>query len=197
MKRYLLLLLALFFAALNFNIVLKPLQLVTGGTQGIALLLNHISKLSPALLIFLINIITLIISYFTLSKTVTYGTIIASFAYPLFVKITSIIPLFSVVTKYFLLFSIVAGIVCGFTGGYIYQLGFSSGGINTINLLVNKYFKIKVAVSNFLINTIIILLGSFFFGIRNGLYSVIIILISSFIINYLLKKNRFVMGKRV
>ncbi len=191
MKRYLLLLVALFFAALNFNVILKPLSLVTGGTQGVALLLNHLLQLSPALLILIINLITFITSYFTLSKTVTYGTMIASFAYPLFVKITSIIPTFLIVTKYPLLFSILAGIICGFTGGYIYQLGFSSGGINTINLLVNKYFRVKVAVSNFVINVIIILLGSVSFGIKNGLDSIIIILISSFIINNLLKKNRF------
>ena len=99
MKRYLLLLVALFFAALNFNVILKPLSLVTGGTQGVALLLNHLLQLSPALLILIINLITFITSYFTLSKTVTYGTMIASFAYPLFVKITSIIPTFLIVTN--------------------------------------------------------------------------------------------------
>lgn len=189
MKRYFLLSIALFFAAFNFNFILKPLELVTGGTQGMALLIHHILKISPALIILIINLLTLIISYFTLSKTTTYGTVVASFLYPLFVKITSFIPDFSIVNKYEMLFVILAGIICGMTGGYVYRLGFSSGGVNTINLLVNKYFKIKVALSNFLINTIIIILGCFSFGIKKGFYSIIVILISSFIINCLLKKK--------
>ena len=45
--KYFLLLLALFIAALNFNLILKPLHLVTGGTQGLAIILNHLLKLKP------------------------------------------------------------------------------------------------------------------------------------------------------
>lgn len=190
MKRYFYLALVLLFAALNFNLILKPLELVTGGTQGLALLLHAITSLKPSVLILIINVITLIISYFCLSKETTYGTITATFLYPFFVKVTSFIPDFRMIYHYELLSAIVAGIVCGLTGGYVYLLGFSSGGISTVNLLMNKYTKIKVALSNFIINATIILFGCFIFGIRKGFYSIAVITISSLLMNLILRKKK-------
>lgn len=185
MKKYVYLTLIILLASLNFNLILKPLSLVTGGTQGVALLINHVTKIRPSIIIFIINITTLILSYFFLSKKTTVGTIYASLIYPLFVNLTSIfqIDLNTVLSV------LIAGIVSGITGGLVYKLGFSSGGVSTINLLINKFLKIKVALSNFLVNTIIILMGLISFGFLKCIYSIIIILISSFIINIILGKN--------
>lgn len=190
MKRYFYLAFVLLFAALNFNLILKPLELVTGGTQGLALLLHAMISLKPSLLILIINVITLIISYFCLSRETTYGTVAATFLYPFFVKVTSFIPNFEIIYHSEFLSAMVAGIVCGVTGGYVYLLGFSSGGVSTVNLLMNKYVKIKVALSNFLINATIILFGCFIFGIRKGLYSIMVITISSILINLILRKKK-------
>lgn len=186
MQNYLLLTLCLFIAALNFNLILKPLELVTGGTQGFALLITSIIKIKPAVIILIINVMTLIISYFCLAKITTYGTLAASFIYPICVKLTSFIPTISFVAHHILLSSIIAGIICGLTGGYIYKLGFSAGGVSTINLIVNKYLKIRVAVSNLIINLLIIVLGCFIFGLTKGFYSVIVIIISSIFINIII-----------
>ena len=183
LKKYLLLTMMLFIAALNFTYFLHPFKLVTGGTQGVALLFHELFSYSPSFIILFINILTLILSYFTLSKETTYGTLAATFIYPLCVKITTFFPPFptSMIPLFFS--SCIAGIICGITGGYIYRFGFSAGGVSTLNLWVWKYFHIPVALSNFLINTIIILSGCFFFGLEKGFYSIIVILISSFIIH--------------
>lgn len=189
LQSYFLLTLCLIIAALNFNLILKPLELVTGGTQGFALLINNIIKIKPSIIILIINVITLIISYFCLSKTTVYGTIAASFIYPVSVKLTSFIPVISFFESHVLLSSIIAGVICGITGGFIYKLGFSAGGVSTINLIVNKYLKIKVALSNLIINILIIVLGCFIFGLTKGFYSVIVIFISSIFINIIIKSK--------
>ena len=187
-KNYLLLTLCLFMAALNFNLILKPLELVTGGTQGFALLITNIIKIKPAIVILIINVTTLVISYFCLSKSTTYGTFASSFIYPICVKLTSFISNISYIAHHILLSSIIAGIICGLTGGYIYKLGFSAGGVSTINLIVNKYLKIRVAISNLIINLLIIVLGCFIFGLTKGFYSILVISISSIFINIIIKK---------
>lgn len=187
--KYLLLIISLFFAALNFNLILKPLNLVTGGTQGLAIILNHFLKIQPTYIIFFINISTLIISYFFLTKDNTKSAIIASFTYPLLVKITSNFTIPLPLKNYIILFSIIAGIICGITGGIIYKLGFSSGGTTIINLLLNRYLKIKISIANFILNTLIILLGLFCFGFIKALYSILVILIGSIIIYLILKNN--------
>ncbi len=189
-KKNILLLICLFFAALNFNLILKPLNLVTGGTQGLAIILNHLLKVKPSIIVLVINIIALIISFFFLTKDNTYSALLSTFAYPFFIKVTSYIPLINFSEKFTFLLAILAGIICGLTGGFIYKLGFSSGGITIVNLLTNKYLKWKISISNFIINTIIIILGYFHFGLKKAIYSIVVIGVGSIIINFILKKDK-------
>lgn len=189
-KKVFLLLICLFFAALNFNLILKPLSLVTGGTQGLAILINHLTKLKPATIVLIINIIAIITSYFLLTKENTYSALIATYAYPFFIKVTNNFPTIPFFEKYTLLSAILAGIICGITGGFIYKLGFSSGGTTIINLLAKKYLHMKIAIANFIVNGIIILLGFFFFGLTKTLLGIIVISLGSFLIYRILKKEK-------
>lgn len=189
MKKYSILVIALLFAALNFNIILKNLNLVTGGTQGIAIIIEKITNLNTSKIIFIINITSLIISLIFLKKETTTSTIISTFAYPIFVKITSYIPTLTIIRKYKFISSIIAGIICGTTGGLIYKMNFSSGGLTIINLLLKKYLKIKVSKSNFIINTLIIIIGTIYIGISKLIYSLIVVTISSITIHSIMKYN--------
>ncbi len=188
MKKYLLLLFYLLLASLNLNLILKPLNLVTGGTQGLALILSYITNLSPSLLILIINIITIIISFFFLTKDHTKSALISTFIYPLFIKLTSYIPNLNINNNFFIV--IISGLIYGFTSGMIYKLGFSSGGITIINLLINKYLNIKLSVINFITNIIIILLGYLLFGLNKSLSSLLLIIIGSIVINLILTKKK-------
>ena len=187
-KKYFFLMLALFIAAINLNLILKPLDLVTGGTQGLAILFYHILKISPSLSILIINILALVISYFVLPKDTTYGTVIATFFYPLFVKLTSGFNI-AIVDNYSFLFVILAGIICGMTGGIIYKLGFSNGGISIIALILKKYFHISIALTNFIVNGVIVLFGLYYFGFWKFLYALVVILLQSIFIKIILKKK--------
>lgn len=189
MKKYLILTISLLFASLNFNIFLNNLNLVTGGTQGLALLIKHLTNIKVSTIVFIINIICLIISIIFLKKETTTSAVISTFIYPLFIRITSIIPVLNIIENHPLISSIIAGIICGITGATIYKMNFSSGGITIINLLLKKYYNIKESISNFVINGIIIIIGSIFFGLIKAIYSIIVIFISSIIINQWLRPN--------
>ncbi len=188
MKKYLLLLFYLLLAALNLNLILKPLNLVTGGTQGLALIISYITNLRTSLIVLIINVIAIVISYFFLTKDQTKSALISTFAYPLFIKVTSYIPIYDFGSKYILI--ILAGIIFGFTCGMIYKLGFSSGGLTIITLLVNKYLHLKISVINFIINFIIIIIGYLLFGVNKALSSLLIIIIGSIVINLILGKRK-------
>ena len=185
-KSYIILLLCLFLASLNFNLILKELNLVTGGTQGLAILLNYLVDLKPSLIIFLINTITLIIRIFFLPVKNTSGALVSSLIYPLFIKLTSYIHPIPFLQDYKLIFIILSGIIFGITSGFIYKYNFSSGGLTIINLLIHKYFHIKISIINFIINSIIILFGYFYFGITKTLFSILVIIIGSIIINIII-----------
>lgn len=191
MKKYFILLLSLLLAAINFNLFLKPLNLVTGGTQGLAIIINNLINLKSSLIILIINIISLIISFIFLKKETTTSAIISTFSYPFFIKLTSFIPEFTFIKEHLLISSLLAGIICGTTGGIIYKMNFSSGGITVINLLTKKYLKLKVSISNFIINSLIIIVGTFFLGFLKIFYSLIVIFISSIIIHFIMKKEHY------
>lgn len=189
MKKYLILLLSLFIAAINFNVFLKPLNLVTGGNQGIAIIIKHLTNLKPSLIVLIINIISLIISYIFLRKETTISLVIASLSYPLFIRITHNISITSIINIP-IIASILAGIICGITGGLIYKLNFNQGGISIINTLLHTYLKIKIPITNFIINTTIMLIGSIYFGFIKLIYSLIVISISNLIINIIMSKKK-------
>lgn len=180
MKKYLKLLLILLIAAINFNIFLKPMKLVTGGTQGLAIIIHELINIPHSTIVLIINLLMLILSYIFLKKETTLGTVIATISYPLFIKLTSFFNL-NIPTN--LLNVIITGIISGLTNGYIYKLGFTAGGINTIAPIINKYKSIKVGTINLIINIIILLIGCFQFGIKKLLYAIVVIIINSIIIN--------------
>ncbi len=189
MKKYLLLIICLFIASINFNLFLNPTKLVTGGTQGLAIILDHFINISPSLIVLIINITSLIISYIFLRKETTTSIIISTFIYPLFINLTSVIPILSIIKDNLIITSLIAGIICGITNGIIYKLNFSTGGITIITLLLNKYLNIKISISNFIINTIIIIVGIIIYSIKKSLYSLIVVTISSIIIHLIMKKK--------
>jgi len=189
LKKYILLLILLYIASINFNLILKPLELVTGGTQGLAIIGHHLLKISPSLIILIINGIMLVLSFLFLRKETTLGTIIATFTYPLFVKTTTFFNQIILPSYFDWILAIIAGIICGFTCGYTYKLGFSTGGINVFSVILKKYFKIKISITNFIINTSIIIIGCFYFGFLKSFYSIMVVIINSFLIYSIMKKK--------
>lgn len=188
MKKYFLLLLNLFVAALNFNIILKSLHLVVGGTQGLSIIISQITKQDTSLIILIINIIMFLLSLTLLEKKVTLSIIISSFIYPLFVKITSFIN-FDLNYDYKLIYVLLSGIICGITCGFIYKLGFSTGGVSVLPLILKKYLNIKIFITTFIMNLIIILVGVYYFGIEKEIYGLVVIILNSLLIKIILTGN--------
>ena len=185
MKRYIYLLGVLFIASINFNLFLKPFGLVTGGTQGLGLVISSFFGINVWVVILIINVLMLIVSFLFLSHRTTIGTIVSTFVYPFFIKFTDFN--FSFDFSFFYVFF--SGILCGINSGIIYKLGFSSGGINVFPLILNKFFGVKVFISVFFMNFFILFFSFSLFGFFKCFCSFFIILISSFVIGVFLKSN--------
>ena len=182
--RYFFLTLANLIAAINFNLLAKPINLVSGGSPGLALVVSKIVNLSTSDIVTIIYVITFILSMILLGKDVLFGIIFASVVYPIFVYATENIT--SLITFNYtdiFLVTIIAGILSGVSNGMIYKNGFASSGIAVIAPILNKYFKISISLANFIVNTIIILLGGYFFGFNIILLAMCYIYISSFVCN--------------
>ena len=182
--RYGFLLASLFLSALIFNLFLYPTNLVTGGMNGVAIIINHIIEIDPAIVIFVGSLLLLGLSYLFLGLDQTAGSVVATIVYPVFVEITEPISKLIVIdTSDLILMSILIGVLLGITNGLMYKVGFSNGGLNIISQIFYKYFRISLSKTTMVINLIVVLIGGFYFGFNMVLYALVIIYISSFVID--------------
>ena len=184
--RLVLAVLAIFCLAVNYNLFLLHNDLVIGGTSGISIIVNEITKMSPSLFIFAFNIAFIILSFIVLGVKSTRKAIIGSLLYPFFVFITA--PACAVVAPQiqldnFLLIVLISGLIFGASNGVIYRTGYSTGGMDVLIEIVSKYCKIPRGTSSFILNFIVILSGGFFFGLSKVVYAVIIIIINSYLVD--------------
>ena len=185
--RYFFMFLSLFISALLYNFLLMPTHIVTGGVPGLAIINNYINNVNPSITIFILSTIMLILSYIYLGKKRTTGTLIATFLYPILVQVTSNL------TKYYVVdisdlfvIAIFIGVIGGISNGILYKTGFSNGGLPVISQILFKYYNIPIGRSNFVINSIIILLGGFYFGSTMIMYAIIILFINSVVVDKIL-----------
>ncbi len=186
-RRIITLVIALFTLSLVYNLFLLPSGLVTGGINGIAIITNYVYEIDSSIMIFLISATCLLFSFMYLGKERTAGSIIATLLYPLFVKITSLITQnISLNYEDTFLMIIFAGVIGGLSNGFIYKTGFSNGGLPIISQILYKYFKIPITKSSMVINSIIIIIGSFFFGWSMLMYAIILLFINNLMIDKVL-----------
>lgn len=186
-KRIAILLVSLLVLSLVYNLLLLPTDLVAGGVNGIAIITNYVYGIDSSIMILLISSACLLFSFLYLGTERTLGSLLATFIYPLFVKVTAIITQ-GITIDYNDKFLIIifAGVIGGLANGFIYKTGFSNGGLPIISQILYKYHKIPIAKSSMVINSIIIIVGSFFFGWSMMMYAIILVFINNMMIDKVL-----------
>lgn len=185
--RMTLLMASIIIGAVLYNLLLLPLNLVTGGTSGVATITKYTYDIEPAVMIFILSAACCVISFMYLGVERTLGSVVGCIAYPLMVKLTSNIGnLITINTNDMLLLVLFAGLLCGVSNGLMYKSGYSTGGFPIISQVLFEKFKISVAHSSLVINIIIVTIGAYFFGITNALYAIIYLYINSIVVDRVL-----------
>ena len=172
----------LFLAAFSFNLFLAPFNLVAGGVSGLALIVHKVFSLDESTFIMIVNLLLLGISFLFLGKEKTKNTILGSLLFPIFVNLTSyIIPYIDIKELELIVVSILGGLLSGVGYGIIFKTGYTSGGTDILNQIIEKYMHIPMSTSIIFVDGIITLCGGFIFGLPLMVYSLIsLILISIF-----------------
>lgn len=182
--KYLVLILCLFISAINFNLLMKPVNFVTGGAPGLSIVIEYFFGIPTNYFIYFVYIIAFILSFIILGKKRIIGVLVATIFYPLFVTMTSDVIKYIIIDyNDFFLLCLFSGIINGICTGFIYKLGFPSSGLGVLGPIFNKCFHLPIAKTNFIVNVIIVLIGGYFFGIEMILYATIFLYLSSFVSN--------------
>ncbi len=175
-----------FCLALCYNLFFIPNDIVVGGTSGLAIIVNELTGFDTQTFIYLSAFILLVVSFIFLGKEETERTFIGSILYPLFITFTEPVAKFLLLYLTFqeiLVTVVLAGILYGFSNGIIYKWGYTTGGSDVMMKVLCKYGHISEGKSSLIINIIIILMGAFTFGFDTGVYAIIILVISSLIVD--------------
>ncbi len=181
-KRFFKFVLGCFLVAIAYNLFLAPNNIVSGGVGGIAIILNKLFGLDNAIVILILNVILLIISYIFLGKEKTKASIMGSLLFPIAVRLTENIGTYITIDNSQLLLSAVfGGVIYGFGAGMIFKAGYTGGGTDILNQIINKYCKMSIGKAILLCDGLIVLSSGIVFGTNRLMYAIIVLYIISYI----------------
>ena len=187
LKTYLTMVISLLITAVCYNVFLVQLNIVAGGTNGIATITKHVFGINPSITLFVLAVFFLIISRIFLGREKTIAATFASLAYPVFVKVTE--PLIDMIyfsTSDMFIVIIFAGLLCGLANGLMYKTGYNSGGLSVLCQILHEKYHISLAKAVLVTNLIVVFAGSFFFGVENAMYAIILLYINNLIMDKVL-----------
>lgn len=175
-----------FCLALCYNLFFVPNNIVVGGTSGLAIIIEELTGLNSQIFIYASSFVLLLVSYAFLGKEETSRTVIGSLLYPLFVTFTAPIAkalLYYLAFQEILVTVVLASLLYGFSNGIIYKFGYTTGGSDVMMQILCKYFHLSEGTSSIVFNFLIILSGAFVFGFDMGVYAIIILVVSSMVVD--------------
>jgi uncharacterized membrane-anchored protein YitT (DUF2179 family) len=163
-----------------------PNKLLVGGTAGIAVALNKLWGFPEETVIHVLVYALFIAGAIILNRDFIIKTITSTVVYPLLLTLVSelyeIIPV-EYVTMDTLTSIVCSGLLAGFGIGIVYKRNASTGGMDIIPLIVNKYTGLPLHILLLMVDCFTVLLGVMAYGLQAAIYGVISVAISSFIID--------------
>ncbi len=171
-----------FIYAFGLNAFIIPHKLLSGGITGIAIMLHYLFDMQAGFLNLVMNIPILYAAYRWLGSWDVIITIIGTIAVSYFVDILAFLSNYGW-THDPIVGAIIGGILVGLGGGIVYRGGGTSGGIDPIAKIVNKYWGIQMGSGILAINIIILTISAFIFSIELATITLISIYIGAFVTN--------------
>ncbi|MBL1225663.1 YitT family protein [Enterococcus sp. BWR-S5] len=161
--------------AMGLNMFLIPAQVFSAGMNGIAqilatLLYSHLSiTIDTGLFIFLLNLPVFALGFWKLGKE---ATIFSFVNVAVASAMTMILPVYTV-TDNPLMNAIVGGVLIGIGAGLSLKMGFTTGGMDIISLVLSRTTGNTVGKYIFALNSIIVAIAGFLFNWESALYTII------------------------
>ena len=158
-----------------------PIGLITGGTTGIALVIQHYTGLEISIFVSVFNIVMFLLGALVLGKEFAMTTFVSSLVYPIFLQLGQwTVSKTGILTDDFLLCTVFAGVMIGIGIGIIISAGASTGGMDIPPLIINKKTGLSVAgVLNFF-DICILLMQITFSNKEQILYGIILVCIYTY-----------------
>lgn len=172
--------------AFSVNMFIIPFEFISGGSTGLALIIQHYTHFDFSLIVTCINVITFILGYCLLGKSFALTTLLSTMIYPIFITLTSQFSNLFILTNDPLVACVIGGSLMGVALGLVIQSGASTGGLDIPPLLIQKCFKVPVAISMSIMDTVLLVLQMMFSSMKGILCGFILVMVTSFVMNRIL-----------
>ncbi len=162
-----------------------PNNFSTGGVSGISVLLTALPiPLSSSTIMLIINLFFLLLGFIALGKEIGAKSIYCTLALSFFIQGLEIFyPITSSLTDQKMLELAFSIILPGIGSAILFTLGASSGGTDILALIIGRSTGIELGSSLLLSDFFITFMTLFFFGIETCLYSMLGLILKSFVVD--------------
>ena len=175
-----------FLYALTVKLFLLPSGLVTGGTTGIALCIEHFFGVPISGFVLGFNVVMLILGFLVLGKAFALTTLASTFLYPLSLELCDRLLGNLCLTDDLLLCTVFTGAGIGIALGIVIRSGASTGGMDIPPLVLQKTLHIPVSVSMYTFDVCILLMQALFRPAEHILYGILLVLIYTIVLDKML-----------
>lgn len=172
--------------ALTVKLFLLPANLISCGTTGLAITVNHFLGIPMTTFILVFNIAMLVVAWLTLGKQFALTTIFSSLFYPIALEILNRVLGDVCITEDLLLNTVFSGLGLGLSLGMVMRGGASTGGMDIPSLILKKYFHVPISVTLWTFDFVIMLMQMMFHTLEDLLYGVLLLMMISFALNKIL-----------
>ena len=165
------------------KLFLLPAQLMSCGTTGIALIVNHLTNIPISSFIFVFNLVMLGFGWWVLGRQFAMSTIFSSLFYPVCLEVLNRVLGEVYITDSILLNVLFAGMGLGLSLGLVLRGGASTGGMDIPPLILNKFFKIPVSATLWVFDFCILVAQMLFHPLEDLLYGILLIIVISITLN--------------
>ncbi|MDF9866918.1 uncharacterized membrane-anchored protein YitT (DUF2179 family) [Bacilli bacterium PM5-3] len=173
--------LGVFFIVLAINTMFAPHQVAAGGVGGIAIIMQKLASINLATTALTINSILLVIGLFILGKEFFIKTAYGTLVMPMLIKVIPEVAL----TNDILLSVLFGSLLTAIGVNILYYLNASSGGTTIPPLLMKKFFGLNQSLGLLITDAVVVIASLFVFGIEQFMYSALVIMLTSIIMEYL------------
>lgn len=175
-------------AAFAIAIFFNPAFLAPGGVSGIATIIFHMTNFNLGFVMLLLSIPIYLLGILIFGKMYGVKTLAGTVLLSLFTMMWNGILGYEGILDYakdmsYWLSALYGGIISGVGLGIVMRSGANTGGTDILAQILAKYTRIPLGSSLMIVDGVIILSSAFVFGIESAMYSIVVSLLVSLMID--------------
>lgn len=183
LKNLLMVLLGNTIYALGVVVFILPNGMITGGTTGIALAVEHFFSLPVHTFVLIFNTVMFVLGAVVLGKKFALTTLVSTFYYPIILGVFERFPALETITSDRMLSTICGGLMIGFAIGIVIRAGASTGGMDIPPLVLNKKFGLPVSVMLYVFDFTILIAQMLFSNTEQIIYGILLVMIYTVVLD--------------